>query len=321
VFEAERGFVVVPSGYDGTVNRREAWGNMSNAPTTIDGQQIVTKALAKIGDIATLPEVTLRIINVVEDPKSTARDLHAIIKNDPPLSAKILKVVNSAFYGLPGQIASVDRAIVLLGLRAVKNIAIATSVTRLFQGARPVVGFDPKELWRHCMAVGVACRLIFQKKDKIHAEEAFLAGLIHDLGIIVAFQAFADRFGDLVDRVRQENMSWCQAEIEIFGVDHQMLGMGLASKWKFPMGLRAAIGYHHCPERVSDDNRVLVSAVYLANIIACIDRKGFSMEVRDDEAVVTPELLETLSLTDEDLTNLRADLDDSLASAEASLSG
>jgi HD-like signal output (HDOD) protein len=294
---------------------------MANAPTIADAQQIVTKALAKIGDIATLPEVTLRIINVVEDPKSTARDLHAIIRHDPPLSAKILKVVNSAFYGLPGQIASVDRAIVLLGLRAVKNIAIATSITRLFKNARPVTGFDPKELWRHCLAVGVACKLIFEKKDKLHAEEAFLAGLIHDLGIIVAFQAFADRFGGFVSRVRDENVSWCQAEFDIFGVDHQMLGLGLASKWKFPMGLRAAIGYHHCPDRVSDDNRAMVSAVYLANIIACIDRKGFSMEVRDDEAVVTPELLETLGLTEENLTNLRADLDDSLAAAEASLSG
>jgi HD-like signal output (HDOD) protein len=292
---------------------------MSNVPTALDTQQIVAKALGKIGDIATLPEVTLRIIKIVEDPKSTARDLHAIIKYDPPLSAKILKVVNSAFYGLPGQISSVDRAIVLLGLRAVKNIAIATSVTRLFKGARPVTGFDPKELWRHCLAVGVTCRLIFQRKDKSRAEEAFLAGLIHDIGIIVAFQAFADRFGDLVSRVRDENMPWCQAETEIFGVDHQTLGMGLASKWKFPMGLRAAIGYHHCPERVAEDNRLLAYAVYLADTIACVDRKGFCLTVRDDQAVITPELLETLGLTENDLTALRADLDDALDVAENSL--
>ena len=292
---------------------------MSNGPTTLDGQQTVAKALAKIGDIATLPEVTLRIIKIVEDPKSAARDLHAIIKYDPPLSAKILKVVNSAFYGLPGQIASVDRAIVLLGLRAVKNIAIATSVTRLFKGVRPVTGFDPKELWRHCLAVGVTCRLIFLKKDKSRAEEAFLAGLIHDIGIIVAFQAFAEGFGDLVGRVRDENMPWCQAETEIFGVDHQLLGMGLASKWKFPMGLRAAIGYHHCPERVSEDNRLIAYAVYLADMVACVDRKGFCLTVRDDQAVITPQLLETLSITEEDLTTLRADLDDALVAAEEGL--
>ena len=91
-------------------------------------KQVVDKTLSAIGDIATLPEVTIKIIEIVEDPKSTARDLHGVIKNDPALSVKVLKVVNSAFYGLPGQIASVDRAIILLGLSAVKNIAIAASI-------------------------------------------------------------------------------------------------------------------------------------------------------------------------------------------------
>ena len=91
-------------------------------------KMLVDKALSSIGDIATLPEVTIKIIELVEDPKSTARDLHEVIKRDPALSVKVLKVVNSAFYGLPGQVASVDRAIILLGLSAVKNIAIAASI-------------------------------------------------------------------------------------------------------------------------------------------------------------------------------------------------
>jgi HD-like signal output (HDOD) protein len=291
----------------------------ANATTVLDVQQIVTKALAKIGEIATLPEITLRIINVVEDPDSTARDLHAIIKHDPPLTAKILKVVNSAFYGLPGQIGSVDRAIVLLGLRAVKNIAIATSVTRLFNGVRPVTGFDPKELWRHCVAVGVASRLIVQKKNKGAAEEAFLAGLIHDIGIIVALQAFAVRFGEVLVRAQNGDVSWCQAETEIFGVDHQMLGTGLALKWKFPMSLRAAIGYHHVPDRVSEENRHIAYAVRLADVIACKDRMGFCMTIREDEAVPAPQLLEVLGLTEDDLATIRADLEDLLAAAQESL--
>ncbi|MFQ5494669.1 MAG: HDOD domain-containing protein, partial [Phycisphaerae bacterium] len=104
--------------------------------TTDKAQVVVDKAIASIGDLATLPEVTIKIIEIVEDPKSTARDLHEVIKNDPALSVKILKVVNSAFYGLPGQVASVDRAIILLGLSAVKNIAIAASIARLFKGKR-----------------------------------------------------------------------------------------------------------------------------------------------------------------------------------------
>src|ERR1041384_6612410 len=105
---------------------------MSITAVVADEAQVIKSALAKIGDIATLPEVTAKIITVVDDPKSTARDLHTIIKNDPALSTKVLKVVNSAFYGLPGQISEIDRAIVLLGLSAVKNIAISASIARLF---------------------------------------------------------------------------------------------------------------------------------------------------------------------------------------------
>ena len=115
---------------------------------------LIDKALASIGDIATLPEVTIKIIELVEDPKSTARDLHEVIKNDPALSVKVLKVVNSAFYGLPGQVASVDRAIILLGLSAVKNIAIAASIARLFKGKRISEHFTAADLLRNHPELG-----------------------------------------------------------------------------------------------------------------------------------------------------------------------
>ena len=119
---------------------------------------VVDKALQALGDVATLPEVTIKIIQIVEDPKSTARDLHGVIKNDPALSVKVLKVVNSAFYGLPGQVASVDRAIILLGLSAVKNIAIAASIARLFKGRRISEHFSASDLWRHSVAVAVTAQ-------------------------------------------------------------------------------------------------------------------------------------------------------------------
>jgi len=121
---------------------------------------VVDKAIASIGDIATLPEVTIKIIEIVEDPKSTVKDLHGVIKNDPALSVKILKVVNSAFYGLPGHVASVDRAIILLGLSAVKNISIAASIARLFKGRRISEQFSAGDLWRHSVGVAVAARAL-----------------------------------------------------------------------------------------------------------------------------------------------------------------
>ncbi|HEX8914679.1 MAG TPA: HDOD domain-containing protein, partial [Humisphaera sp.] len=115
-------------------------------------------AVKKVTTIATLPEVTAKIIATVEDPKSSAQALHKIVSHDPALVTRILKVVNSAFYGLPGQIGSIERAIVLLGLNAVKNIAVAASLGQLFRGAKLCEGFTAKDLWRHCVAVAVASR-------------------------------------------------------------------------------------------------------------------------------------------------------------------
>src|SRR4051812_16163700 len=100
----------------------------------LETQIIITNAVNAISHIATLPEITVKIIELVENPRSTAQDLNKLISNDPALCARILKVVNSAFYGLPGQIGSINRAVVLLGLNAVKNIVIAASLTKLFRG-------------------------------------------------------------------------------------------------------------------------------------------------------------------------------------------
>src|SRR3954465_1204649 len=126
--------------------------------TLAENPSLVADALKKVTTIAALPEVTVQIVKTVEDPRSTAASLHKIVAHDPALATRILKVVNSAFYGLPGQIGSVERAIVLLGLNAIKNIAVAASLGQLFRGVKLCEGFTAKDLWTHCIAVGVAAR-------------------------------------------------------------------------------------------------------------------------------------------------------------------
>jgi len=143
-----------------------------------DPQARVLEAVKKVSSIATLPEVTAKIISTVEDPKSTASQLHKIVSHDPALVTRIMKVVNSAFYGLPGQIGSIERAIVLLGLNAVKNLAVAASLGQMFRGGKLCDGFTPKDLWRHCIAVGVAARELARQMKVPVADEAFLAGMI-----------------------------------------------------------------------------------------------------------------------------------------------
>src|SRR4051794_5038031 len=198
---------------------------MSSDPTTtIDPQELVQQSIKKVTTIATLPEITAKIIKTVEDPKSTAAALHKIVAHDPALVTRILKVVNSAFYGLPGQIGSIERAIVLLGLNAIKNIAVAASLGQLFKGAKLCEGFTAKDLWTHCIAVGVTARDLARQMKLPVADEAFLAGMIHDVGILISLQSFPDQLRKTCEVAKASERSFVEIEREFLnGMDHQAL--------------------------------------------------------------------------------------------------
>lgn len=287
----------------------------SSSPPAKDSTQIITTAIAGIGEIATLPEITVRIIQIVEDPKSTARDLHDVIKHDPALASKILKVVNSAFYGLPGQVSNVDRAIVLLGLSAVKNIAIAASMTRLFQGGATIDGFNGMELWRHSAAVGAASRMIAKLQGAQCMEEMFLAGLIHDLGLLIERQTLSKKLAEVIARYRAAPKSFTQIEEEVIGADHQAFGAALATKWRFPRSLCTVIGYHHKPQTLAPEFRQMTEIVHVADILACKAEIGFSMTAGNDE--LTPERLAAVNISPTDAESILAQLPEQVRASES----
>ncbi len=285
---------------------------------TQDKKAIVNKALAAIGEIATLPEITVKIIEVVEDPKGTARDLHEVIKKDPALSAKVLKVVNSAFYGLPGQVASVDRAIVLLGLSAVKNIAIAASISRMFKTGSKNDTFDPRELWRHSLAVGVAAKKIAHVAgDLAGHDEMFLAGLIHDLGLLMERQAFPDQLNEVVRRKLAGEGRFLELEEKVIGATHQDFGDGLTTKWKFPRHLRAAVGFHHNPDELSAELQRVGMIIHCADTLCCQEQYGFHLTGDDQE--FTEELLGAIGISVEQLVEVRDNMGPDLEEAHALL--
>ena len=279
---------------------------------------IVDKAVASIGDIATLPEITIRIIEIVEDAKSTARDLHEVIKNDPALSVKVLKLVNSAFYGLPGQVASVDRAIILLGLSAVKNIAIAASIARLFKGRRISEQFSAADLWKHSVAVAVAAHdLAKASPHPAMPDEVFVAGLIHDIGTMVARQAFPDEFGEVIARCADGSAEFLECERQIIGADHQAFGVGLTTRWKFPRHLRAAVGFHHNPENLSVELRNMATLIRMADVLCCQEKVGFYLTAQGSE--ITQEMYDTLGITPEQFEEIRTNLPEKLDDASVTL--
>jgi HD-like signal output (HDOD) protein len=249
--------------------------NAAAAP--VENNARVLETIKKVTTIATLPEVTNQIIKTVEDPNSTAAKLHKIVSHDPALVTRILKVVNSAFYGLPGQIGSIDRAIVLLGLNAVKNLAVAASLGQLFRGAKLCDGFTPKDLWTHCIAVGVTARDLAKQMKLPVADEAFLSGMIHDMGILVAMQVHPEQVKQVCETAKTGERPFVEIEREVLGMDHQQLGMALAEQWKFPRSCQLVAGFHHKPTQLADQNRLLVTLVYAADTICCASKHGFNL--------------------------------------------
>jgi putative nucleotidyltransferase with HDIG domain len=252
-----------------------------------DPKQLIASALASVSNIATLPEVTAKIVKTVEDPKSNAQQLHKIISHDPALVSRILKVVNSAFYGLPGQIASIERAIVMLGLNAVRNIAVAASMGQLFRGVKLCEGYTAKDLWQHCVAVAVVARDVARQAKLSIADEAFLAGMVHDIGLLVSMQTWPEKLRRSCEEAKQHGIDLCAAEQTIIGVDHQQLGMAMAEKWHFPRSVQLVTGFHHEPSLLAEGNRSLVALVGLADQL-CVDAQiGFPL-TRPAGADLTP---------------------------------
>ena len=290
--------------------------------STEQRDQAVANAIREISHIATLPEITLKIIDLVEDPASTAKDLHAVIANDPALCTRILKVVNSSFYGLPGQIGSIDRAIVMLGLNAVKNIAIAASLAKLFRGGELTPNFSARDLWIHSNATAVLSKVLCDKLKLSLGDEAFLAGLMHDLGIMVEIQYDRSKLIEVVERVAPnpdglpvEDM--LEVEAQMYGADHQDFGSALCQKWKFPATFEKVTAFHHNPTKCPSEHRKLVGVVAVADILAAEAGQGFRLDRLSTE--IPGELRDLIQLSETTLQDIRENLTELIESANSLL--
>lgn len=293
-----------------------------SSTSTEQREQIVASAVQEISHIATLPEITLKIIELVEDPQSTAQDLHEVISNDPALCSRILKVVNSSFYGLPGQIASINRAIVMLGLNAVKNIAIAASLAKLFRGGDLTPNFSARDLWEHSIASAAAAKLLADSLKYGLADEAFLSGLIHDIGVMVEMQYDRNKLIEVVEKVGVDGdgvpaNDMLAIEEATFGVNHQHFGYGLTEKWKFPKIFTLVTGFHHNPMDVPAEARQLPAMIYVADRLVAEIGGGFRLDVPSTE--IDPAVKEELKLTNEELDKIREALPQKLADVEQML--
>ncbi len=266
-------------------------------------------------EIATLPEITMRIVQVVQDPKSTAHDLHTIVKNDPALSARVLRVVNSAFYGLPGQIGSIDRAIMLLGLNAVKNIAIAASLSKMFKSGG-CEGFSGKDLWTHSVAVGATNKLIAAKIGLSLPDESFLAGLMHDIGIVSILQCRNQALPNIIHQVNA-GRDLLQVEAEVLGANHQEIGSALTARWKFPRSFQYVTSSHHNPMDLAAGNRLLATITCVSDSLCDQMGLGLFNHKPADEIIIDDYLLKEIKISPKQLDEIASNIENELEVVKA----
>jgi putative nucleotidyltransferase with HDIG domain len=249
-----------------------------------------------IEEIATLPDVLARIISVVQDESTTALDLADEIVRDQALAMRVLRVVNSSYYGFPRSIRSVPEAVVILGFNEIERLALTISVINMFgKSAAQVRALH--NLWRHSLACSLAAGALEQHFRRTHPEigGAHLAGLLHDVGKAVEAQYFPDETGRVIEMAKSTGCSVYEAEHEVFeGTTHADIGAWVAERWNLPPELVTAIGGHHRPEDVPG-NPIMPHATHLAN--ALVNMMGIGSLHEEPQALPPhPETLERLPL-------------------------
>jgi putative nucleotidyltransferase with HDIG domain len=232
----------------------------------MDEQQILDK-LDRIKEIPTLPAVVFELNKYLQDPDTSIKTVCQTIEKDQAITLKILRLVNSAFYGFKSKISDLRNAIVLLGYSAVRNAIVSLSVINSFSSKRvALMNFDITQFWKHSLAVAVTSKNIAQLSKKESPDNCFVGGLLHDIGKVILAQYFQDLFEQVWTTLQDEHISFYEAEKIKLPIDHTIIGAHLASKWQLPEGLIEAIRWHHDFQPQSKNANFLRN-IYLANFI------------------------------------------------------
>jgi putative nucleotidyltransferase with HDIG domain len=222
-------------------------------------------------EISSIQSVVSGVIDVINDPQSSAKDLKDIIEIDPPLTARVLKVANSAYYYSLRKISEIQHAVIWIGFDVVKEIALSQKVCEVFDQDETINGYSGTALWKHSIAVALLGKMICRREFGERGENAYAAGLLHDIGIIVENQFLENDFREVLNKAKQEENNLSTSEYEVLGYTHTDIGKMLTDHWSFPEELVVAIGNHHNPDKAPEEFSKFASTLYIADYL-CQER-------------------------------------------------
>lgn len=219
-----------------------------------------------IGKLASLPEVCVRVNEMVDDPRCSAAAIGKVISRDTALTAQLLRLANSSFYNFPSNISTISRAITVIGERELRYLVLALSAVRAFSGV-PIEMANMASFWRHSVYCAVLSRLIAARCHVLHGERLFVAGLLHDIGLLVILQRVPELERVALQRAHDGNEELQRAEQEVLGCDHASVGRLLLEQWRLPAVLCETVGCHH-DIAAAEEARLDAAIVHIANVMA-----------------------------------------------------
>lgn len=271
------------------------------------------KIRAFVDKMPSLSTTVSKVMEICSRTDTSPNDLNKVISLDPVLTGQVLKLINSAYYSLINKVTSLTRAIIMLGLNTVKNLALSTAIIRCVGQAKKSKALPIKDFWAHSIGVGVMAKLLAAERGLPLAEreEYFVAGLLHDLGKI----PFGDEYIEVLAQVKQEQAPLVQLEKKYLEIDHEEIGAMIASKWKLNAVITDAICHHHSPELAEPEHQALVATVALADFYICLFDIGYAGNRHPDEAQL-PTLLELCELEWSAVVGLSEAVDEEIKKAE-----
>ena len=255
-----------------------------------------------VKDIPTLPAIYEKLFDKLQDPDVSVPEIAEIITQDQALSSKILHLVNSALYGPGHNTMTISRAVVILGFRAVRGAAMASGVFDYFKGEESSEGIDMIKFWEHSIAVACACKVIATDRRLEGKDEAFVAGLLHDVGKLIEKNYFTSDFDEICVLAEENGLSWFEAEKKLFPIHHGTIGKTLFRSWKFSPAVVDAVQFHHKPGAASNAPQ-LTALVHLADYLAY--EMDFGAPGAEGPREYDPVALTALGMTEEELFDYR----------------